>query len=311
MEYGRGECCLLRVPLRQLWCGLLTLTLAGRVFAAAELQRFTNVQLVENPSNDGDSFVVKEGDRQLHLRLYFVDCPESVATTDADAKRVREQAFYFGIANAKRILEFGREAKEFTARTLAKPFTIHTAFASALGRSPGGRVYAFVTTADGKDLARLLVENGYARAYGTKRTRPDGTGVEEIQKALQDLEAEAMLEHRGVWAATDAGVLEKLRAQGREEERELKDLIKESASEQKAKPGSVDLNTASAHELQSVRGIGVVLAGRIMAGRPYEKVEDLRRVSGIGTKLFEKIRPYLTVTKSTEKKSWFASEKSE
>lgn len=282
--------------------GFLALALAGRVFAAAELERFTNVQLVENPSNDGDSFVVKEGDRQLHLRLYFVDCPESVATTDADAKRIREQAFYFGIPDAKRILEFGREAKEFTARALAKPFTIHTAFAGALGRSPGGRVYAFVTMSDGKDLGRLLVESGYARAYGTKRTGPDGKGAEEFQKELQDSESEAMLKRKGVWAATDVTVLAKLRAQQREEEKELKDLIKESAGLREAKPGSVDLNTASAKELQSVKGIGAVLAGRIIAGRPYEKVDDLRRVSGIGAKLLERIRPYLTVGKTTEQK---------
>jgi len=30
-------------------------------------------------------------------------CPESVATTDADAKRVREQARYYGITDAKKI----------------------------------------------------------------------------------------------------------------------------------------------------------------------------------------------------------------
>src|SRR5882724_6310266 len=86
------------------------------VSAATELQKFTDVRLLENPSNDGDSFVVQAGKRQLHLRLYFVDCPESVATTDADAKRVREQARYFGITDAKKVFEYGHEAAVFTKK---------------------------------------------------------------------------------------------------------------------------------------------------------------------------------------------------
>lgn len=264
------------------------------LFGAAGLEKFTDVRLVENPSNDGDSFVVQAGNRQLHLRLYFADCPESVATTDADAKRVREQARYFGIADAKKVFEFGREAKTFTKQTLAKPFTIYTSFADALGRSPGGRIYAFVITADGRDLARLLVENGYARAYGTHRGGPDGASADDIQKQLQDLESGAMLKRQGIWAATDPEVIVKLRAEQREEERELKDLQKESSGKQ-APAGPVDLNTATTQELQSISGIGPVLAAKIIAGRPYKNVDDLLHVSGMGPKLLEKVRPNLVV----------------
>jgi competence ComEA-like helix-hairpin-helix protein len=262
---------------------------------AAELQKFADVRLVENPSNDGDSFVVQAGERRLHVRLYFVDCPESVATTDADAKRVRDQARYFGITDATKVLEFGRQAKTFTEHALAKPFTVYTAFASALGRSPGGRVYAFVVTADGLDLGQLLVKNGFGRAYGAKRTGPDGSSAKEIQKHLQDLESEAMPERKGIWAATDPDVIGRLRAEQREEEREVKEVLKASAG--KSPPmAAVDLNSATTRELQSISGIGPVLAARIIAGRPYKSVEDLRRVSGIGPRLLAKIRPYLTVT---------------
>ena len=261
---------------------------------ASELAKFTNVQLVENPSNDGDSFVVQAGDRQLHLRLYFADCPESVATTDADAKRVREQARYFGITDAKKIFEFGHAATAFTTNLLAQPFTIYTAFASAMGRSPGGRVYAFVIAGDGRDLAHALVEHGLARAYGTKREGPDGKRPEEIQKELQALEVKAMLEHRGGWSATDPNEITRLRAEQQAEDREDKDLIKFSSGKHAA-PGSVDLNTATASELQSVSGIGPILATEIIKGRPYKKVDDLLRISGVGQKLLEKIRPALVV----------------
>lgn len=264
------------------------------LFAAAELQKFTDVRLLDNPSNDGDSFVVQAGERQLHLRLYFVDCPESVATTDADAKRVREQARYFGITDAKKIFEFGHRATYFTKQALDKPFTVYTAFANALGRSRGGRIYAFVITADGEDLGQLLVEKGLGRAYGSKRAGPDGRSSDAIHRALQELESEAMLKRNGTWAATDPSVIDELRAEQRKENEELKSLIRESSGKH-APTAPVDLNTASTRELQSISGIGPVLAAKIITHRPYATIDDLLKVSGIGPKLLDKIRPYLVV----------------
>jgi competence ComEA-like helix-hairpin-helix protein len=71
----------------------------------------------------------------------------------------------------------------------------------------------------------------------------------------------------------------------------------------KAKPaqGLVDLNTATGKELQSIKGIGPVLAERIIAGRPYRTVDDLLKVKGIGPKRLENIRPYFTVGKEERK----------
>ena len=60
----------------------------------------------------------------------------------------------------------------------------------------------------------------------------------------------------------------------------------------------IDLNTATAAELDTLPGIGPVLAARIVAERekrPFAKVEDLRRVSGIGPKKLEALRPLVTV----------------
>ena len=56
---------------------------------ATKWQTLTGCVLVDNDSNDADSFVVRAGNDTIHLRLYFVDAPESFVGTDADAKRVR------------------------------------------------------------------------------------------------------------------------------------------------------------------------------------------------------------------------------
>ncbi|MFH1950576.1 MAG: hypothetical protein ABIL06_03050, partial [Pseudomonadota bacterium] len=42
---------------------------------AADLQRFSNAQLINNTANDGDSFLVEANGKSFRVRLYFVDCP--------------------------------------------------------------------------------------------------------------------------------------------------------------------------------------------------------------------------------------------
>jgi competence ComEA-like helix-hairpin-helix protein len=59
--------------------------------------------------------------------------------------------------------------------------------------------------------------------------------------------------------------------------------------------GSINLNTATLDELEELPGIGPVLAERIVEGRPYRSVEDLRKVRDIGETRLEKIRPFVRV----------------
>ncbi len=60
-------------------------------------------------------------------------------------------------------------------------------------------------------------------------------------------------------------------------------------------PGLIDLNRATPEELESLPGIGPVLAGKIIEGRPYRTVEELLRVKGIGPATFAKLRELVTV----------------
>ena len=67
----------------------------------------------------------------------------------------------------------------------------------------------------------------------------------------------------------------------------------------------INLNTATASQLQEVPGIGPVTADKILKMRksygPFKSVDDLRAIKGIGPKRLEKMRKYLTVGKSPAK----------
>jgi competence ComEA-like helix-hairpin-helix protein len=57
-------------------------------------------------------------------------------------------------------------------------------------------------------------------------------------------------------------------------------------------PGQIDINKATEKELKMIPGIGPVMAGRIIAARPFRSADDLKKVNGIGDKKYAKIRPY-------------------
>lgn len=54
--------------------------------------------------------------------------------------------------------------------------------------------------------------------------------------------------------------------------------------------GQVNINTASAEELDKLSGIGPAKAESIIQTRPYNSVDDLEKVSGIGPATLEKIK---------------------
>ena len=60
----------------------------------------------------------------------------------------------------------------------------------------------------------------------------------------------------------------------------------------------VDLNSATVQELQTLPGIGPVMASRIVAHRetngPFTSVDDVENVPGIGPKTLESLRPLVT-----------------
>jgi len=55
------------------------------------------------------------------------------------------------------------------------------------------------------------------------------------------------------------------------------------------------INTASEQELCKIPGVGKSFAQRIIAGRPYAKLEDLMKVKGIGKGKLEKMKDYISL----------------
>lgn len=61
----------------------------------------------------------------------------------------------------------------------------------------------------------------------------------------------------------------------------------------------LDLNTATYNDLVKLPGIGPVMAKRILEFRAtngrFKRLQDLRKVKGIGVKTYEKLTPWLSV----------------
>ena len=63
---------------------------------------------------------------------------------------------------------------------------------------------------------------------------------------------------------------------------------------------TVNLNSASQAQLETLPGIGAAAAKRIIEYRqksgPFKKIEELMNVKGIGEKSFLKLKPHITVS---------------
>src|SRR5438128_3159318 len=162
-----------------------------------EWVKLTDCHYVDAPSNDGDSFRVRGGDKEFTARLYYVDAPE---TNLQQPERTREQSIYFGIT-LDETMKAGEKAKQRTKELLQKPFLIWTRWATAGGRGRESRYYVIVEV-DGKSLGEVLVSEGLARTKGVAPNLPSGEHAKAYMERLDDLESAAHEKRLGAWTTS-------------------------------------------------------------------------------------------------------------
>ena len=255
----------------------------------------TDCRYLPNPANDGDSFHVQAGNKEYIFRLYFVDSPETDASLP---ERVAEQTKYFAVTTPQ-TLQIGLEAERFTRQQLSHPFTVRTCKQDARGRSRLKRYFAFVQT-ETADLGEQLVANGLARVYGAASEAPNMNTPEVEWRKLEQLERTAKEQKIGGWGinsdrlSTRAAIQPTTSADSFEAFFHSKTApsAATSLSQVPVSGTKLGINTATTAALQGLPGVGPVLAGRIIAARPFQNADELGKVKGIGKVKYEKLRPY-------------------
>jgi endonuclease YncB( thermonuclease family) len=171
----------------------------------AEWTVLEHCRLVENPSNDGDSFVVESvvpyrGERKNRYRLYFVDTAETDSNSDFKRNRLKEQAAYWERGNPDFALQMGLRAKQTVAQWMRSGFTVYTRgdCAPSLGAP---RYYALIRFQEGW-LDERLVADGLVRLYGADTDLPDGTSADRHWQQLRALERSARAFRVNGWRNT-------------------------------------------------------------------------------------------------------------
>jgi len=175
--------------------------------------------------------------------------------------------------------------------TLSLPMDLNRATAEDLEAIPGL----------GPALAKRIVE--YRQAHGPFKQVEDlrevsGIGPQNLEKLKPYLglgSQEAMPPPAGEAVITTGEPL----SGTYHESQEGRLPGSKSGTKPKTPDHAIDPNLASRADLETLPGIGPVLAQRIIDYRraygPYKNIADLRKVSGIGRKKLERMKPYLTI----------------
>jgi endonuclease YncB( thermonuclease family) len=183
-----------------LFC-LLGFSGAAWAQSASGWEKLESCQYIAGPHSDGDSVETLYQGKKYVFRVYFVDCIEK--NPDSRERRA-EQARSFGITGPDQetqALRLGRQAATQTRLWLERPFTVYTRWEKVSPGTTNPAFRAFIETADGKDLAGLLVDEGLAiiRRGRSISDHPLGHGGQGIRQDLVRQESQARQQGKGAW----------------------------------------------------------------------------------------------------------------
>lgn len=163
----------------------------------------TDVTLMDDPANDGDTFLLKTPEGAHRFCLYFVD---TVETDGGQPEAARDMAGYFEFDSEEPLRALGLEARDFSLRLLrASAFRVVTRWEKSAGENA---YFAFIylkdpDTGDFINLAQWLVRYGLARIVACERDQPEGNSglsAARFREILVEEEASSKAEAHGAWS---------------------------------------------------------------------------------------------------------------
>ncbi|TEU18909.1 MAG: hypothetical protein E3I25_00320 [Dehalococcoidia bacterium] len=166
--------------------------------------------------------------------------------------------------------------------------------------SRADRFYLFITVF----LVIAAIAGGITLAVQRSRSQPVEIVLSQTEPPAQsgEIYIGGAVANPGIYSLKEGDTLQALLSDaGVEPDADLSNIeLHISREGEEQSPQKIDINRAEPWLLESLPGIGEVLAQRIVDYRsengPFKRIEDLLKVSGIGPATFEKIKDYITVS---------------
>ena len=162
------------------------------------------------------------------------------------------------------------------------------------------RVYLFITVF----LLVAAIAGGIMLAVQRSRNQAVQIVISQTEPTVQngELYIGGAVANPGIYPWQEGDTLETLLSDaGVEPDADLGHIeVYISRGGEQQSPQKIDLNRAEPWLLEALPGIGEVLAQRIVdyrsANGPFQRIEDLLKVSGIGEATFENMKDFITVS---------------
>lgn len=196
------------------------------------------------------------------------------------------------IEENEKLRVFLRENKDLLIKVAATAAVVVAAFFVFALKGDGQEVKEAEVRVEEETVAEAMiyVDIGGAVQEPKVAKLPEGSRVQDAIEAAGGLTAEANLADINRAAFLNDG--EKIYVPGLEEE-------PAAGSGGVHSDGRININTADSSQLQQVTGIGPVTAEKIIRYREeegrFQSIEDIKNVSGIGDKTFEKMKDQIGI----------------